>query len=407
MNNQDHFNRHNKKTVNISTIGHIDHGKTTLTSAITKITAQKYGTEYKKYDQIDSAKEEKDRGITINAAHVHYQTEHRLCIHVDCPGHEDYIKNMIVGSSEIDIAILVVSVTHGIMPQTKEHVLLISRIGVPSLIVFLNKIDKLDPTNEDDLMIIELVEEDIRELAAKYGYKDINIIRGSAQQAIEQKPNTNKYGEDSINKLLHFINTLEVRERNLDASFLMQVEGKCTITGRGTVAVGRIIQGKIVKGKEIEIVGGIKSIKTIATSIEMFKKTVDEAGPADDVGILLRGIEKHQINRGMVIAAPGFAKSSNKIICELYVLTADEGGRKTGFGVKYSPQLYIRSLDVTGQFMTIYDTSDTKICIALPGDTIVAELHLQRKVPIDKDIKIIFRESGKTIAGGRIKTILE
>lgn len=391
-----------KPTKNVSTIGHIDHGKTTLTSAITKVSSEHNLGKYHSYDQIDSAKEEKARGITINAAHITYETNDFFYIHTDCPGHADYVKNCIVGTSATDIAILVISAADGVMPQTKEHIILVSRTKVPHVVVYLNKMDVLEKTG--DTMLAELVEEEVKDLLSKNGYNNPTFIKGAAFAACND--DTSEYGKPSIQQLLNVLDSIPASQKDPSAPLTMQVEDTCSITGRGTVATGRILQGTAKIGDVIEVIGGPETIKTVITSMEMFRSTVTVATPGDDVGLLLRGGFKrgkgeHSIARGMLICAPGVIKTANKAVCEMYVLSAEDGGRRTGFHVKYSPQMFIRSGNVTISIEEIADQD-----ILNPGELATVTFSLQRPTPLKEGDSVIFREGGRTIAAGVITGIL-
>ncbi|AOP70305.1 Elongation factor Tu [bacterium AB1] len=395
-----------KRRVNVCTIGHVDHGKTTLTSAITKVATIRHGGSGKflEYQDIDRAPEEKQRGITINAAHVPYETQKSSVIHVDCPGHADYVKNMIVGSTQVDFAVLVIDVFKGIQPQTKEHILLIDRVGVPSVCVFLNKMDLV---KEEDMLIVDLITEEIQELLNKNGYKDFKIIQGSALLAING--DQGEYGESAIDQVLDLIDSCETRLREIDQPFLMQIEDTCTITGRGTVATGRVVRGKATKDMKIEIVGtkGYKT-ETVITGVQMFRKTVDEICPGDDAGVLVRGVDRKDIGRGFLLVAPNSVKVAKKVVCTLYVLSKAEGGRSTGFSLAYAPQIFIRSLYITCSFTKLGQSSsvDDAIDIALPGDQIQAEVEFIYTAPVEEGLEVIMREGNITIACGRITSII-
>lgn len=391
-----------KEHCNVSTVGHIDHGKTTLTAAITTVLydlASKGnllsdGDKKLKYDEIDSAKEEKLRGITINASHVFYQTEKRTYAHVDCPGHADYIKNMIVGASKIDGAILVVSATDGLMPQTREHVLLASRIGVKKLIVFVNKMDSI---SEDDEILVELIEDEIKELLTKYGYdaESTPFVKGSAKLGLELSDA--KYGVSSIKELVEKMET-HFHPAPIDASlpFLMSVEDVCSIQGRGTVATGRIDQGRISLDEKVDVIGfNGSTTSTVVIGIESFHKQKKEAFQGEDVGILLRGVARGEIHRGCVVGIPGKVKGYNKILCHFIALSKEEGGRGTGFAVGYAPQFFIRTLDVTGEIISIEGAE-----MVLPGETAKMEVMLKKSVPIDAGLRFAVREGGRTIGAG-------
>lgn len=391
-----------KPTKNVSTIGHIDHGKTTLTSAITKVCSERNLGKYHSYDQIDSAKEERARGITINAAHITYETEKFFYIHTDCPGHADYVKNCIVGTSATDIAILVISAADGVMPQTKEHIILVSRTKVPHVVVYLNKMDVLEKSG--DTMLAALVEEEVRDLLSKNGYNNPIFIEGTAFGACND--DTGEYGKPSVAKLLEILDSIPAAKKDPSAPLTMQVEDTCSITGRGTVATGRILQGTARIGDNIEVIGGPHVIKTVITSIEMFRSSVTMATPGDDIGLLLRGGFKrgkgdHSIARGMLVCAPGTIRTATKARCEMYVLSSDDGGRRTGFHVKYSPQMFIRSGNVTISIDEIADQD-----ILNPGELASVVFSLQRPTPLKEGDSVIFREGGRTIAAGVISEIL-
>lgn len=394
-----------KPNVNIGTIGHVDHGKTTLTAAITMTLAAEGGAQAKKYDEIDSAPEEKARGITINTAHVEYETKDRHYAHVDCPGHADYVKNMITGAAQMDGAILVISAADGPMPQTREHILLARQVGVPHIVVFLNKVDMVD-----DKELVELVEVETRELLTKYGFKgaEIPIVKGSALKAMEaliKNPNTKK-GEskdvDAIHELMDVIDkSIPTPQRDVDKPFLMAVEDVFSITGRGTVATGRVERGKLKVQEEIEIVGIKDTTKTIATGLEMFRKTLDEIQAGDNAGVLLRSIEKEGIERGQVLAKPGSIKPHTKFNAEVYILTKEEGGRHTPFFPGYRPQFYVRTTDVTGSVKL-----PTGVEMVMPGDNIAMEVELIQPVAIEEGMRFAIREGGKTVGAGVVSKIL-
>ena len=394
-----------KPNVNIGTIGHVDHGKTTLTAAITMALAAEGKAQAKKYDEIDSAPEEKARGITINTAHVEYETKDRHYAHVDCPGHADYVKNMITGAAQMDGAVLVISAADGPMPQTREHILLARQVGVPHIVVFLNKIDMVD-----DKELIDLVEVETRELLTKYGFKgaEIPIVKGSALKAMEaliKNPNAKK-GEnkevDCIHELMDTIDkSIPTPQRDIDKPFLMAVEDVFSITGRGTVATGRVERGKLKAQEEIEIVGLKDTTKTIATGLEMFRKTLDEIQAGDNAGVLLRGIEKDGIERGQVLAKPGSIKPHTKFNAEVYVLTKEEGGRHTPFFPGYRPQFYVRTTDVTGSIKL-----PTGVEMVMPGDNIAMEVELIQPVAIEEGMRFAIREGGRTVGAGVVSKIL-
>lgn len=388
------FNR-TKPHVNVGTIGHVDHGKTTLTAAITKTLAKKGFAQIRDFDSIDNAPEEKERGITINTSHVEYETENRHYAHVDCPGHADYVKNMVTGAAQMDGAILVVAATDGPMPQTREHILLARQVGVPQLVVFMNKVDMVD-----DEELLELVEMEIRELLDFYEYDGENtpIIRGSALGAMEGK----EEWESKIHELMASVDTyIPLPTRDKDKSFLMPVEDVFSITGRGTVATGRIETGVINSGEEVEIIGfGAEKLKSVVTGVEMFRKILDRGEAGDNVGLLLRGIEKTDIRRGMVIAKPGSITPHTKFKAEVYILKKEEGGRHTPFHNKYRPQFYLRTTDVTGEIVLPADRE-----MVLPGDNLTIEVHLIAAVAINKGLKFAIREGGRTVGAGQITEI--
>ncbi len=390
-----------KPHVNIGTIGHVDHGKTTLTAAITKVLASVGLAEFKAYAQIDSAPEEKARGITISTTHVEYQTEKRHYAHVDCPGHADYIKNMITGAAQMDGGILVVSAADGPMPQTREHILLARQVNVPTLVVFLNKCDMVD-----DPELIELVEMELRELLSKYEYPgdDIPIIRGSALKALEATDSSrNDKDSKCIWELMDAVDSyIPVPERDIDKAFLMPVEDVFSITGRGTVATGRVERGKVKVGEEVEIVGmADESKKTIVTGIEMFRKLLDEGVAGDNLGILLRGVDREGLKRGQVIARPGTITPHKKFKAEVYVLKKEEGGRHTAFFKGYRPQFYIRTTDVTGD-IGLPDGVE----MVMPGDSVSLEVELIVAVACEKGMRFAIREGGRTVGAGVVTEIM-
>ena len=385
----------NKPHVNIGTIGHVDHGKTTLTAAITKTLAKAGGAQFMAYDQIDKAPEERERGITINTSHVEYETANRHYAHVDCPGHADYVKNMITGAAQMDGAILVVSAADGPMPQTREHILLARQVGVPAMVVFLNKADMVD-----DAELIELVEMEVRELLSAYDFPgdDIPIIVGSALRALEDD-------EQYINKILELMAAVDsyipTPERDTDRPFLMPVEDVFTITGRGTVATGRIERGIVKVGDTIEIVGMQEKPKsTVVTGVEMFRKLLDQAVAGDNVGCLLRGVERKDIERGQVLAKPGSIKPHTKFQAEIYVLTKEEGGRHTPFFQGYRPQFYFRTTDVTG-VVTLPEGTE----MVMPGDNIQMAVELITPIAIEPGLRFAIREGGRTVGAGVVATI--
>jgi elongation factor Tu len=385
----------NKPHVNIGTIGHVDHGKTTLTAAITTVLAKDGKATAKKFDEIDAAPEEKARGITISTAHVEYETDARHYAHVDCPGHADYVKNMITGAAQMDGAILVIAATDGPMPQTREHILLARQIGVPALVVFLNKCDMVD---DDELL--ELVEMEARELLSKYEYDgdNIAIIRGSALKALEGDAKW----VDSIAQLMTAVDdTIPTPERPVDLPFLMPIEDVFTITGRGTVVTGRIERGKVNVGDEVELIGLGDTRKTTVTGIEMFRKMLDEGLAGDNVGALLRGITKETVERGMVIAKPGTIKPHSKFKANVYVLSKDEGGRHTPFFSNYRPQFYVRTTDVTGTIKL-----PDGVEMVMPGDNIVMEVELITPVAIEQGMRFAIREGGRTVGAGVVDSII-
>jgi len=400
-----------KPHVNIGTIGHVDHGKTTLTAAITMALAARGGAKGKKYDDIDSAPEEKARGITINTAHVEYETDNRHYAHVDCPGHADYVKNMITGAAQMDGAILVVSGADGPMPQTKEHLLLAKQVGVPNIVVFLNKEDQVD-----DAELLELVELEIRETLDKYEFpgEEIPIVAGSALLALEalsenpeSKPGTNKW-VDKIYKLMDEVDSyIPTPKRETEKPFLMAVEDVFSITGRGTVATGRVERGVVKIGDTVELVG-LRTTKTVTvTGLEMFQKTLDESVAGDNVGILLRGVQKTDIERGMVIAKPGSITPHTKFEAQVYVLTKEEGGRHTPFFPGYRPQFYVRTTDVTGKIESFRADDDTATQMVMPGDRIKMIVELIQPIAIENGMRFAIREGGRTVGAGVVSLILE
>ena len=390
-----------KPHVNIGTIGHIDHGKTTLTAAITKVLSQKGYAKYESYENIDKAPEERERGITINTAHVEYETDKRHYAHVDCPGHADYIKNMITGAAQMDGAILVVAASDGPMPQTREHILLARQVGVPAIVVFLNKVDQVD-----DPELLELVEMEVRELLSKYEFPgdDIPIIAGSALLALEG----NAEQEAKIMELLDAVDEyIPTPERDKDKPFLMPVEDVFTITGRGTVATGRVERGMLKPNEPVEIVGLMDEPKTVATSLEMFRKTLDYVEAGDNVGILLRGVDRKEIERGQVIAKPGSIHPHTKFKAQVYVLTKEEGGRHTPFFANYRPQFYFRTTDVTGVVGNLKDTNGNAAEMCMPGDHIEMDVELITPIAIEKGLLFAIREGGHTVGSGRVIEINE
>ena len=387
-----------KPHVNIGTIGHVDHGKTTLTAAICTVLATKFGGEAKAYDQIDAAPEEKARGITINTAHVEYETEHRHYAHVDCPGHADYVKNMITGAAQMDGAILVVSAADGPMPQTREHILLARQVGVPYIIVYLNKCDMVD-----DPELLELVEMEVRELLSNYNFPgdDIPIIKGSAKLALEG--DKGELGEQSIMKLAETLDSyIPTPERALDQPFLMPIEDVFSISGRGTVVTGRVERGIIHVGDEIEIVGIRPTSKTTCTGVEMFRKLLDQGEAGDNIGVLLRGTKREEVERGQVLAKPGSITPHTKFSAEVYVLTKEEGGRHTPFFKGYRPQFYFRTTDVTG---TIELPEGVEM--VMPGDNISMTVQLICPIAMQEGLRFAIREGGHTVGAGVVAKIIE
>jgi elongation factor Tu len=387
-----------KPHVNVGTIGHVDHGKTTLTAAITTVLSKKFGGEAKGYAQIDAAPEERARGITINTAHVEYETANRHYAHVDCPGHADYIKNMITGAAQMDGAILVVSAADGPMPQTREHILLSRQVGVPYIIVFLNKADMVD-----DAELLELVEMEVRELLSKYDFPgdDTPIIKGSAKLALEG--DTGELGEQAIMALAEALDTyIPTPERAVDGTFLMPVEDVFSISGRGTVVTGRIERGIVKVGEEIEIIGIHDTLKTICTGVEMFRKLLDQGQAGDNVGILLRGTKREEVERGQVLAKPASIKPHTDFTAEVYILSKDEGGRHTPFFNGYRPQFYFRTTDVTG---TIELPADKEM--VLPGDNVAMTVKLLAPIAMEEGLRFAIREGGRTVGAGVVAKILK
>lgn len=387
--------KRDKPHVNVGTIGHVDHGKTTLTAAITYVLSKKL-PEFNKarnYGDIDKAPEERERGITINTAHLEYQTEKFHCAHVDCPGHEDYVKNMITGAAQMDGAILVVSAADGPMPQTREHILLAKQVGVPKMFVYLNKLDLADPE------LVELVEMEIQELLEAQGYTDVQFAAGSALKALEG----DEAAMDSVMKLVQNMDDfLPVPEREIDKPLLMPVEDVFSISGRGTVATGRIEKGKVNVGDKIEVLGMGKKLETTVTGVEMFNKNMQDAQAGDNVGLLLRGIDKDGIHRGMVVVKPGSMTSHRKFKAALYVLTKAEGGRHKAFFKGYRPQFFIRTADVTGTITEIHGAE-----MAMPGDNVEVTVELKDTIAIEAGMRFAVREGGKTIGAGRVSEIVE
>ena len=386
-----------KPHVNVGTIGHVDHGKTTLTAAITTVLSEKGFAEKRDYDAIDGAPEEKERGITINTAHVEYETESRHYAHVDCPGHADYIKNMVTGAAQMDGAILVVAATDGPMPQTREHILLARQVGVPKIVVFMNKVDLVD-----DPEFLELGEMEIRDLLSFYEFDgdETPVIFGSALKAL----NGEAEGVEAVNKLMDAVDTwIPTPERDTDKPFLLPVEDVFSITGRGTVATGKIERGVINSGEPVEIVGlGAEKMTSTVTGVEMFRKILDRGEAGENVGLLLRGVEKDDIKRGMVIVKPGSIKPHTKFKCEVYVLSKEEGGRHTPFFNKYRPQFYMRTTDVTGEV-----TLPEGVEMVMPGDNITLNVELIYPVAMDKGLRFAIREGGRTVGAGQVTEIVE
>ena len=392
---KDKFER-SKPHVNVGTIGHVDHGKTTLTAAITTVLAEKGMAQATRYDQIDNAPEEKERGITINTAHVEYSTEKRHYAHVDCPGHADYVKNMITGAAQMDGAILVVSAADGPMPQTREHILLARQVGVPSIVVFLNKCDMVD-----DAELLDLVEMEVRDLLSQYEFPGdtIPIVKGSALKALEGDPKSN----EAIYQLMAAVDEyIPLPERPIDQPFLMPIEDVFNIEGRGTVVTGRVERGILKKMEEVEIVGIRPTAKTTVTDIEMFRKLLDEARAGDNVGVLLRGIKKDDVERGQVVAKPGTIHPHKKFKAEVYVLSKEEGGRHTPFFTNYRPQFYFRTTDVTGT-VKLPDGVE----MVMPGDNVGIEVELLTPIAMERTIRFAIREGGRTVGAGRVADILD
>jgi elongation factor Tu len=400
-----------KPHVNIGTIGHVDHGKTTLTAAITMTLAALGQAKAKKYDEIDAAPEEKARGITINTAHVEYQTETRHYAHVDCPGHADYVKNMITGAAQMDGAILVVSAADGPMPQTREHILLAKQVGVPNIVVFLNKKDMVD-----DEELLELVELEVRELLSSYDFPgdDIPIVAGSALLALEAmvaNPSTKRGDNEWVDKIYELMDQVDAYiptpERDVDRPFLMAVEDVFSISGRGTVATGRIERGKIKVGETVELVGIKGTRSTTVTGVEMFQKTLDEGMAGDNVGVLLRGLKKEDIERGMVLAKPGSITPHTQFESEVYVLQEKEGGRKTPFFPGYRPQFYVRTTDVTGTIKSFTSDDGSEAEMVMPGDRIKMTVELINPIAIEQGMRFAIREGGRTIGAGVVSKIVK
>ena len=394
---KDKFKR-TKPHANVGTIGHVDHGKTTLTAAITKILAEVGGAEFTAYDEIDKAPEEKARGITIATAHVEYETEARHYAHVDCPGHADYIKNMITGAAQMDGAVLVVSAADGPMPQTREHILLARQVGVPSLVVYLNKVDQVD-----DPELLELVELEVRELLSSYDFPgdDIPIVAGSALKALEG--DEGETGKGSVLKLMEAIDTyIPTPDRPKDLPFLMPIEDVFSISGRGTVTTGRIERGVVNVGDEVEIVGVKETTKTVCTGVEMFRKLLDQGEAGDNIGALLRGTKREEVERGQVLAKPGSITPHTKFKAEAYILTKDEGGRHTLFFTNYRPQFYFRTTDVTGMVHLPEGTE-----MIMPGDNVTMSVELIVPIAMDQGLRFAIREGGRTVGAGVVAEIIE
>ncbi len=387
----------NKPHCNIGTIGHVDHGKTSLTAAITKILAKSGGATYTAYDQIDKAPEERARGITISTAHVEYETKNRHYAHVDCPGHADYVKNMITGAAQMDGAILVVSAADGPMPQTREHILLARQVGVPALVVFLNKTDMADPD------LLELVEMEVRELLSAYKYPgdDIPIIHGSALMALEDKQP--EIGEQAVLKLMEAVDAyIPQPERAVDRPFLMPIEDVFSISGRGTVVTGRVERGVVKVGEEVEIVGLKNTVKTVVTGVEMFRKLLDSGQAGDNIGALLRGTKREDVERGQVLAAPGSITPHTNFKAEAYVLTKEEGGRHTPFFTNYRPQFYFRTTDVTGIVKL-----PEGVEMVMPGDNVTMDVELIAPIAMDEGLRFAIREGGRTVGAGVVASIVK
>jgi len=390
--------KRDKPHVNVGTIGHVDHGKTTLTAAITMVLAKKGMAEVRAYESIDNAPEEKERGITINTAHVEYSSDKRHYAHVDCPGHADYVKNMITGAAQMDGAILVVSAADGPMPQTREHILLARQVGVPSIVVFLNKVDMVD-----DPELLDLVELEVRELLSKYSFPGdtIPVIRGSALMALEDK--NKDMGHDSVLRLMEAVDTfIPQPDRPKDKPFLMPVEDVFSISGRGTVCTGRIERGVIKVGEEVEIVGIRPTQKTVVTGVEMFRKLLDQGEAGDNVGCLLRGTKREEVERGQVLCKPGSVKPHTKFKAEAYILTKEEGGRHTPFFTNYRPQFYFRTTDVTG---VVHLPEGTEM--VMPGDNIAMTIELIVPIAMEEKLRFAIREGGRTVGSGVVTSIIE
>jgi elongation factor Tu len=384
--------------INVGTIGHVDHGKTTLTAAITATMAKQHGGEEKKFDEIDKAPEEKERGITISTSHVEYRSQNRHYAHVDCPGHADYVKNMITGAAQMDGAILVVSAADGPMPQTREHILLARQVGVPRIVVFLNKADMVD-----DKELLDLVEMEVRELLSSYEFPgdDIPVVVGSALKALDG--DTSEVGEDSIKKLIEAMDSyFEIPERQIDKPFLLPIEDVFSISGRGTVVTGRVERGIVKVGEEVEIVGIHDTQKTTCTGVEMFKKLLDEGRAGDNVGVLLRGTKKDDVERGQVLAKPGTITPHKKFEAEVYVLSKEEGGRHTPFFKGYRPQFYFRTTDVTGEVILADGVE-----MIMPGDNTKMTVHLIAPIAMEDGVRFAIREGGRTVGAGVVTKIIE
>ena len=393
-----------KPHVNVGTIGHVDHGKTTLTAAMTMVLARKTGTQVRDFDSIDNAPEERERGITIATAHVEYESDKRHYAHVDCPGHADYVKNMITGAAQMDGAVLVVSAADGPMPQTREHILLARQVGVPFIVVYLNKVDMVD-----DPELLDLVELEVRDLLSQYQFPgdDIPVIRGSALEAMTAGADESKGLDDpafkSVHELLEALdNYIPEPKREMDKPFLMPVEDVFSITGRGTVGTGRVERGIIKQGDEVEIIGFGETRKTVVTGVEMFRKLLDQAQAGDNVGLLLRGVDKDELERGMVVAKPGSVLPHRKFMAEVYVLTKEEGGRHTPFFTGYRPQFYFRTTDVTGIAQL-----PEGIEMVMPGDNVTINVELITPIAMEKELRFAIREGGRTVGAGVIAEILE
>ncbi len=387
-----------KPHVNVGTIGHVDHGKTTLTAAITSVLSKKFGGEAKAYDQIDNAPEEKARGITINTAHVEYETANRHYAHVDCPGHADYVKNMITGAAQMDGAILVVSAADGPMPQTREHILLARQVGVPYIVVYLNKADMVD-----DKELLELVEMEVRELLSKYQFPGDTtpIVIGSAKLALEG--DKGELGEGSILKLAEALDSyIPTPKRLIDGAFLMPVEDVFSISGRGTVVTGRVERGVVKVGEELEIVGLKPTLKTVCTGVEMFRKLLDQGQAGDNIGVLLRGTKREEVERGQVLAKPGSITPHTKFSCEVYVLSKEEGGRHTPFFNGYRPQFYFRTTDVTGSCVLPEGTE-----MVMPGDNVAMTVTLIAPIAMEEGLRFAIREGGRTVGAGVVSKVIE